>query len=409
MSGGLAPSCDHFIPFKYLIVWTQKWGHCLRVCGPWFVMAVVVHNGQSRGSAMAVKVQARYALIDLMRILTAIPVLLWHYQHFFAVTDVGVPFVDKAIFPLYDYLWPFYTKGYVGVPIFWILSGFVFHISFRESQIRFGTFFKNRFARLYPLHFTTLMVVAALQYLCMISFGTWLIYGNNDVQHFLMHLFFIVPTGDNYAFNQPAWSISAELLIYLVFWCVRRPLFQFPFAGPAVAAVIFYAAFQLIGGNILLCGFFFFVGGLAAVSYRLLWQVAGWMLAIMLVGVGVWGFAFDGMNTSIALAPLAAGAVILLAYSEAYVSDRMRQIFGALGDVSYGVYLWHVPVQLALLLTLGTQAKSAATQPMFLLLYLALAFGCAYLGFRFIEKPAGGWIRGFGKAKIANHEIQVTA
>jgi peptidoglycan/LPS O-acetylase OafA/YrhL len=57
-------------------------------------------------------------------------------------------------------------KGYLGVELFFTLSGFILcHVyleSFGEGRFRYGAFLWNRLARVYPLHLATLLGVMAL-------------------------------------------------------------------------------------------------------------------------------------------------------------------------------------------------------------------------------------------------------
>ena len=57
-------------------------------------------------------------------------------------------------------------KGYLGVELFFVLSGFILcHVyleGFGEGRFRFGSFLWNRLARVYPLHLATLLGVMAL-------------------------------------------------------------------------------------------------------------------------------------------------------------------------------------------------------------------------------------------------------
>ena len=121
------------------------------------------------------------------------------------------------------------TEGYVGVEFFFVLSGFVISYGYDE-RLRRGIisnkdFWVARFARIYPLHWITLLVAAALG-ACTLSnrFGYWL-------RHFIANLCLCqayIPQSDYYfSFYSPAWSLCCEQLFYFCFPFIvpvlRRP------------------------------------------------------------------------------------------------------------------------------------------------------------------------------------------
>jgi peptidoglycan/LPS O-acetylase OafA/YrhL len=132
--------------------------------------------------------------------------------------------------PLFEVLFPFYTDGWLAVDLFFSLSGFVFYWLYAravaEQAITLRNFAVLRFSRLYPLHFATLLAIAAGQLWFMRSTGSYFVYPENDAEHFLLNLFFVSSWGfeRGYSFNGPVWSVSVEMLLYLVFFAYCRQL-----------------------------------------------------------------------------------------------------------------------------------------------------------------------------------------
>src|ERR1700722_9764131 len=117
----------------------------------------------------------------------------------------------------------FFEKAYLMVDLFFVLSGFImlhvyghaFERALRGEQVRH--FFVARFARTYPLHlFTLLLLVVIVRYLT-----NW---GNPPIvleqpRDILPNVFLLQAFGvcHIYNWNIPSWSISAEWAAYLLF------------------------------------------------------------------------------------------------------------------------------------------------------------------------------------------------
>ena len=127
-----------------------------------------------------------------------------------------------------------------------------------------------RFSRLNPLHIVTLAAVALLQYCYFDRYGAYFVYHINDLQHFMLHLFFASnwQPDDPLTFNGPVWSVSIEILLYAAFYLVCR----YGSIRPAVllcltaAGAIISLRLDYIGRGL----FSFFLGGLC-------FQAAAWM------------------------------------------------------------------------------------------------------------------------------------
>ena len=162
--------------------------------------------------------------LDVSRGFAALSVVLWHWQHFaYKGNSLSHDFVREGQ-PLYGMLRLFYQRGSAGVEYFFLLSGLIFFWLYRESipnkAVSAKTFAVQRFSRLYPLHFVTLLVVAVLQVLYVSREGNSFVYPFNDTYHFFLNLGFASKWGleKGWSFNAPVWSISIEILLYAVFF-----------------------------------------------------------------------------------------------------------------------------------------------------------------------------------------------
>lgn len=133
-----------------------------------------------------------FCTIDLFRGIAALVVVTFHYCNFYVApgglhATIGYP----GAMPLYGVLWPIYKYGAFAVQFFWLISGFVFadvYVGRRHSTRQFVT---SRIARLYPLHFLTLIVVAFLKFGRLTFIGNFAIYPVNNLYELILHIFMI--------------------------------------------------------------------------------------------------------------------------------------------------------------------------------------------------------------------------
>lgn len=114
----------------------------------------------------------------------------------------------------------FIDKGYLMVDLFFLMSGFlIMHVygqsfSNRITRASLRKFIVARFARIYPLHIITLLLMVAVFYLKKFP-ATGFYDPGAIVSHiFLLHSF---PLNKEVTWNIPSWSISAEWWSYMLF------------------------------------------------------------------------------------------------------------------------------------------------------------------------------------------------
>jgi peptidoglycan/LPS O-acetylase OafA/YrhL len=115
------------------------------------------------------------------------------------------------------------ADGYLGVDLFFTLSGFILaHVyltSLEGGRFGYGGFLKNRIARVYPMHLAALAAMLVL-----FAGATAMGAGVGSPEAFKWsdlpaHLFMVHAWGTTQAvgWNFPSWSISAEWAAYLLF------------------------------------------------------------------------------------------------------------------------------------------------------------------------------------------------
>jgi len=341
-----------------------------------------------------------YTLIDLLRSLAAIAVVLWHYQHFFVpMGEQLVPpsFHLESAEPFYAYLKPFYRSGFLAVQLFWTISGFIFSAVYYRNSISSKSFAIHRMARLYPLHIITLLIVAIMQLIIKLNYGEYFIYQENGIFYFFMQIFFAsnwIPTSP-LSFNGPIWSVSLEILIYGVFWIILPRLFKFGILIPFLITVIFAVFFGISNYRLLDCGQNFFFGSTIFVLNAHFPIRVKLGIGLILGALALAVMPMELLPRACGISLLCGGLVLVVAAIEPYPITRLAAPFRWLGDSTYGIYLWHFPVQLAIVLIVGpvSPSFSLAREPAFLLLSLAATLVIAYASFVWIEQPARKWVK----------------
>lgn len=107
-----------------------------------------------------------------------------------------------------------FAEGFLGVSFFFILSGFIlaynYEQKFIEQKITKKEFFIARLAKIYPMHFVTMLAALILGSLIGGS-------GKYIVQNVLLIQSFFPSDKIFFSLNAPSWSISDEMFFYLLF------------------------------------------------------------------------------------------------------------------------------------------------------------------------------------------------
>ncbi|QLC20961.1 acyltransferase [Parasphingopyxis sp. CP4] len=258
-----------------------------------------------------------------------------------------------------------FSKGYLAVDFFFLLSGFVIWLSYRDRLSENGVaaiphFLARRFARIYPLHFVILCgaVVFALLHIAV---------DRSSPEAFPLHelpLHFLLVQNwgftDALSWNDPAWSISTEMAAYLLFpiialgtdWrAVSTPILLALIASLALALHIFFVTMDapLLGTNIpqtglMRCLVQFTMGTLLCALWLRWRDNAGRMAIVAITGAAIAvGLVLSGSVPETLVVPLALASLLLAA---ALTAERRYNPLSSrpliyLGEISYATYLCH--------------------------------------------------------------------
>lgn len=276
--------------------------------------------------------------------------------------------------------------GWLGVPVFFVLSGLVLYLPFAGgASIDAPAFWRRRLCRIFPGYWLVLAVTVAV-----------VVAAGGSVSHLWQQasLYEFAPGGPTSAsLITPAWTLAVELSFYLLLpllvWVfVRRPMYRFGVLFAVATVALLYR--RATGGLFAPVAFAdqFVFGMVAAVlvvkGVRSRWLAVAAAAVVVAAGLTMhtgperfpFGEAF-AFAVALALVPLAAR------------NPRVPRALVWLGTISFGVYLWHTPVFWALR-SLGWTTWSWTLNTA---VALTLTIGLAAASYRLVELPAIRWAR----------------
>lgn len=321
--------------------------------------------------------------------------------------------------------------GFVGVDLFFVLSGFVLAYAYRPwgRSVDWRRFLAARVARIYPLFIVSLLLAAPF-YLPAIIERRGFVAGAaraslSVVLHATLTHGWVGHTG---IWNFPDWSLSCEWAFYLSFPLiaprllrVRRPLLAAVavWAVGLVPALAYHsyrpeyvgeASTSVVAGQIAFHPVFrvyeFLVGALLGKAYvlaptRFVSQtttlLAFGVLAIVLAN----STHFPRLAVGGLLMPVWAALILSLASGRGLVARALSiPSMLALGEASYGIYLLHAPLHFWLERTPLFPAGGRSGWLAFAL-YLALLTLVSLGAFKWIEVPWRSKIREYVERRLA--------
>ena len=340
----------------------------------------------SETTAQSSASHARVQALDLLRLFAALAVVSYHYSFRGASAD-GMTWLSlPAVVPVTKY-------GFLGVQLFFVISGFVIAYSAEGRTVR--QFFIARFARIYP----GFLACMTLTFLVLFFLGPP--EATVSPIQWLANLVIVSPALKQPFVDGVYWSIVYELVFYawiagLIaggFFPRRLPAFVAGWLVLSLANDLFLDIGALRRVLLTDDSGFFAAGIMLYVLHSGRRTIANYGLLAAAVAVAVlqgnWGADWVRDHFSIVLSPVAVGAISVTAVALVAACLFIRRLplsagaILAIGGLTYPLYLIHQMAGFAIFNRLAGIASAPVLAPAVLALMLAVAF----LVYRYVERP----------------------
>jgi len=335
---------------------------------------------------------SRLPALDLLRLAAVSAVILYHYG-FWGPASHGVPQVAlPALAPLAQY-------GFLGVPVFFAISGFVIAYS-AEGRTAVG-FAIARFSRIYP----TFVLCMTLTFAATILFGA----GHFEVTpaQWFANLFVAAPlVGQSYV-DTSYWSLVIEIVFYA--WVAGFiALGIFPRRIDTIILVwlaITFANELTIDAPIFEKLFMADDSGFFAVGLLIYQHYCGrrgaklWALSALALGTAVFQAVHKlerlGVHTHGSFDPKVVAAICVVSLGIVLLATKIRHVplpakfVIAAGGITYPLYLLHMQMGYVIFMALKPERNIGE-------IVCAIVAGALLLSFvvwRFAEIPAHRWLK----------------
>jgi peptidoglycan/LPS O-acetylase OafA/YrhL len=333
----------------------------------------------------------------------ALWVFFYHLHETYAAPGSPVTFIGQLL-----------AMGKLGVPCFFLLSGFILSYVYADSFIKvdrasYLNFMIKRIARIWPLHIVTTLMLVVIVVIIGPSVEKVGIYDNFNLKYLPQNIFLMQYWGypGYYTWNTPAWSVSQEFAFYLMF----------PFAIGLIKKITKH---QRLSICLMLCGLPICISvgeiirllklGSGAPPYLLLWTNFGvFLIGSMLYFVSanikprrIATSLISAMTILWALSPLTPQWPLIFPLCSMamiallYIDENPRSIWNNnvlkyFGDISYSIYLNHW-IFIMTLNCIGVNkwlSPSGLFETMLIYIgYFAAVLVLSHFTYSFIEKPA---------------------
>ena len=282
-------------------------------------------------------------------------------------------------------LWKMGTHGWLGVEIFFVISGFIIPYALHRSGFRlsdYPRFLIKRMVRLDPPYLVAIGVAIVMGLLATWAPGYRGAPFHCSLPQVLLHFAFLNTFFGYEWVNDAFWSLAIEFQYYLAVGLLFPLLaHRSSWVRAVLFAVLGGLALAFPNARFVFHWFFLFILGMLAFQWHAgLWTRLELMSGLFLGTVGV-NFTHGWMIASVCLA-----TALVIAFVR--FSSRILLFFGS---ISYSLYLLHGPIGLKVVNVIGRHVSGTWGGLGAISLGLLVSTFCSVILFRFVERPARRW------------------
>jgi len=323
-------------------------------------------NGRNRG---------RIEVVEQLRGLAALSVAWFHF------TNGNPRFLPEGALKWSG------AHGWVGVEIFFVISGFIIPYSMYQrgysAAQHYFQFLAKRLVRLEPPYIACVLLSVLLAYLSSIFPGFRGEPPAYSGTQLLLHVGYLVGFSEYAWINPVFWSLAIEFQFYLAIGLLLPAIAHKQAAVRLLSLAILCASAVLpLSDRFLTSYVLVFALGILTFYFRLGWMRAGYYLGACSLLCGAVYF----VNS-----PVTAVASLATATSIAFVRGAGFRPLVWLGTISYSLYLIHVPIG-GRIINLGERLSTGPyVRLVFLLASLVASIVAASIYCRWLERPSREW------------------
>ncbi len=311
----------------------------------------------------------RIQSLDALRGLAALSVCWFHLVHF-------NPWIHDGLLRTSG------SYGYLGVEVFFVISGFIIPYSLHRSNYKirsYGTFLLKRLARLNPPYYVCIILAVALGLISNHIPGFKGEPFQLSARQLLLNLTYSVDIFGGNWLNYVFWTLAVEIQFYLIVGLIY-PLISNP--SLVVRSIIFLLVATcalLFPGTAFVAHFgFVFLLGIVTFQYEAAFVDRKFYLALTAVCCGG---VFLTMGAPAALVALATAFII------AFIPIDIP-ILQFLGGISYSLYLVHMLIYMRVFNLVMRVSGGGLGIACAIFVSMAVIVISAYLLFKFVEVPS---------------------
>ena len=295
-----------------------------------------------------------YKSLDIMKFLCAIIIAcIYHYQN---------DFPDVSLFSKIPIISQLSYNGYMLVELFFIFSGFLFITRYfkkiKNEELSLKDFMIKRYKKLIFVAGVTSVVMFVLQQLYYLKNGSFWIWNQNDIGSLLLQFsgFQYWFTPNAVSLNNAVWYISILLFCYVIYFLVSKVSIKkkniFFFLIPIIFAFFvqyYFCNISNITRGVMSFGVGIFIGLLSQKLKNNKKMFAFSFISLLLLCICYIVFGRQVIGNMLVFLTFVAYPllVIFLLSIDSKLKFISNKVTKYLGSLSFGIYLWNLPIQLA--------------------------------------------------------------